>query len=172
MWQYILTTISAVMLFEFMILGCIKYGLLDCYSAYAAKWHQFYDKLNIWSVVTFISAFLMIPVLLENSKRSPVQFLGFFAPVSLFWVALSPRYAKEKSQWWMHQIGAWGAVIFIVTYIFLIPKLLWPVGIICGASVFSILSKKECWMFWGEIAAYLCAYVTMYVMIGVNSGVL
>ena len=99
MWQQYLLYASAMLFFGFVILGGIKYGLLDCYSAYAAKWQEFYPKLNIWSVVTFISAFLMMPVILEQSKDNPWQFLGFLAPVSLFFVAGSPRYASETFQW-------------------------------------------------------------------------
>lgn len=172
MWQYVITTVSAIMFFEFVILGCIKYGLLDCYSAYAAKWHEFYPKLNIWSIVTFISAFLMVPILFENSKDNPIQFLGFFAPIGLFAVACSPMYSKEKFQWWMHQIGAWGAVIFVATYIFLIPKLIWPVIILVVIAIFNSLVKKGTWMFWGEMAAYLSTYITMFIMIGINNEIL
>ena len=165
MWQQILIYISALMLFEFVILGCIKYGLLDCYSAYASKWHEFYSKLNIWSMVTALSAFLMIPVLLEQSSGNPWQFLGFLAPVSLTLVAASPEYATDKFQWWMHQIGAWGAVAFILAYIIMIPKLLWAVIPLALAALGNSLLKKGTWMFWFEMATYISTYAAIIFML-------
>ena len=166
MWQQILIYISALMLFEFVILGCIKYGLLDCYSAYAAKWHEFFPKLNIWSMVTALSALLMVPVLIEASNGSAWQFLGFLAPVSLTLVAASPEYAKDKFQWWMHQAGAWGAVLFVLLYvIFVAPKLFWILIPLALAALGNTLLKKGTWMFWFEMATYISTYAVIMFML-------
>ena len=161
MWQYILIIASALMLFEFVIIGVIRYGLLSCYSAYAAKWHEFFPKLNLWSVVTFLSAALMIPVLVTTGEGSKWQFLGFLAPVFIGMVAASPEYATDKFQWWMHQIGAWGAVCFIIAYIAIIPQLLWVVIPLAIAGIFNSIIAKGTWMFWMEMVVYLSTYVVL-----------
>ena len=166
MWQQIFIYFSALILFGFVILGCLQYGLQSCYSAYAAKWHEFYPKLNIWSVVTLISAFLMVPVLLEVSTGSNWQFLGFLAPVSLFLVAMSPEYAKDTFQWWMHQVGAWGAVLFVLLYIILVAHwLFWIIIPLALVALGFSFVRKGTWMFWFEMATYLSTYAVIIFML-------
>lgn len=125
MWQYVLLIISAVLFFGFVLLNTVKFGLLDCYSAYGEKWQRQPHELNWWTVVTVLSALLMIPVLLQNSEGQPWQAIGFLAPISLVLVGNTPNYKENKTAWWLHQIGAWGAVALIVAYILLIPGALW-----------------------------------------------
>lgn len=163
--MYVLTSISALLFFGFVILGVVRYGLLSCYSEYASEWQKFYPKLNIWSMVTAITALLMVPVLIESGAGNPWQFLGFLAPVSLIAVAASPEYAKDKFQWWIHQIGAWSAVAFIVLYSIKIPNLWWIVLILAAVAAGLGIWKKGTWMFWGEMAMYLATYVILYVII-------
>lgn len=163
--MYILTIISAVMLFGFMVIGIMKYGLLDCYSAYGPKWAEWYPDINVWSVVTFLSAFLMVPVMLEVSFLSAWQFLGFLAPVSLFWVAASPNYQTDKFANIMHQCGAWGALTAAIAYVCIVPHLWW-VAVAFGvtAAVLALIFKNT-WMFWGEVAVYSTIYAALLIMI-------
>ena len=170
MWQYILIIASALMLFEFVIIGVIRYGLLSCYSAYGPKWHEFYPKLNIWSLVTYITAIAMVPVLVKNNT-SPWQFLGFLAPVSLGLVAASPNYQEGGFYNIIHQVGAWGGVVFIVSYIFTLgkPWLFWIVGGMCViALIATIITGWKKWMFWFEMAVYAMIYVIMFTIIQVK----
>ena len=161
MWQYILIVISALMLFGFMAIGVVRYGFLSCYSAYGPKWHEFYPKLNIWSVITFISAALMIPVLLEQAMDNIWQFLGFLAPVSLTLVAASPNYQTDTFANIMHQCGAWGAVLFIVLYSILIPHLVWIVIALVLLGLIIGFIQKGTLLFWEEVAIYLSTYVIL-----------
>ena len=165
MWQYIIIAISALMLFGFVALGVVKFGWLSCYSAYGPKWHEFYPKLNVWSVVTALSALLMVPVLLEQSAGNPWQFLGFLAPVSLTLVAASPDYQEGGFQNILHQVGAIGGALFILIYICIIPKLLWAVIPFACAAVSLGLKIKGTLLFWLEMAVYLSTYVILIVMI-------
>ena len=171
MWMYILTILSAVMLFGFMGIGVKKYGLLSCYSAYGPLWDKWHPKLNIWSVITFISAALMVPALLEVSVFSAWQFLGFLAPVSLFWVAASPNYQTDKFANIMHQCGAWGAVVAAISYIVIISQLWgitliwWIVAGLALAAVVLGLVFKGTLMLWGEIAVYSSIYSSMLITI-------
>lgn len=165
MWMYVLTLISAIMLFGFMGIGIKKYGLLSCYSDYGALWGEWYPKLNIWSVITFITAFLIIPVMLEVSVLNPWQFLGFLAPVSLFWVAGSPNYKDGGFINVMHQVGAWGAVVAALAYVCIIPHLWWlalPYAVV--AVILGIIFKGTL-MLWGEVAVYLTIYTALLMMI-------
>lgn len=170
MWQYVLTAISFIMLFGFMFWGIFKFGIQSCYSAYAPLWDNWFPKLNIWSMVTALSAALMVPVLLQQSEGSIYQFLGFLAPVSLFAVAGSPNYQTDKRAWWMHQIGAWSAVLFIVLYTILIPHMLWIiityiVVALIVTGVCALCKKKDTWMLWAEQAVYLSIYTIMFKLI-------
>ena len=162
---YILTILSAVLLFGFMGLGIKKYGLLSCYSAYGPLWGKDFPKLNIWSVVTFITAFLMVPVMLEVSVFSAWQFLGFLAPTSLFLVSISPDYQTNKFSNVLHQIGAWSAVVAVISFVCIIPHLWWlMIPFFLAAGIMSFVFKDSI-MLWGEDAVYMLTYAAMLMMI-------
>ena len=163
--MYFLTTLSAVLLLGFIVLGIVKFGLQSCYSAYGMLWKEAYPPFNIWSVITFISAALMIPVLLEAGENNPWQFLGFLAPVSLFAVAISPDYKTNKTSNIIHQCGAWCSVVFILSYLVLIPKLAWLVLPFLAVAVVLGYVFKGSSTLWMEIAAYLSTYTAMYMII-------
>jgi len=166
-WQYILIIASALMLFEFVIIGVIRYGLLSCYSAYAAKWAPPYaSQLNPWQIVTYLSAALLMPVLFVQSVDSPWQCMGFLAVLGLGMVAASPGYADDKFQNVIHQIGAWSTVLFIILYTaFIQPQMLWIIGILLVLSIVMWLWKKN-WMLWGEMAMYVATYIILFLMVG------
>ena len=169
---YILTILSAVLLFSFMGVGIKKYGLLSCYSAYGPLWGKDFPKLNIWSVITFITAFLMVPVMLEVSVFSAWQFLGFLAPVSLFWVACSPDYQEGGLANVMHQVGAWTAVVAALAYICIIPHLWWLALPFAVVAVILSLIFKGTLMLWGEVATYSTIYAALFIMISTLFGII
>lgn len=158
MWQVILVTISAILFFGFVGINIKKFGLLDCYSAYGAKWN---GQLNLWSVVTIVSALLLVPVLLEKGDGSLYQFAGFLAPVSLVLVGITPQYNTDKFQWWMHQLGAWFGVLFVLLYMIVIGKSFgWLVFFTILAGGLTIW-KSTHWMLWFETAIYACIYTVL-----------
>lgn len=165
--EYVLLSLSAIIFFVFVYLGVKKFGLLSCYSAYASKWAPPYaSQLNPWQIVTAVSAFLLMPVLIQQSINNPWQFFGFLAPVGIGMVAASPEYATDKFQNVIHQIGAWSTVLFIILYTaFIQPKMLWIIGILLVLSVVMWLWKKN-WMFWGEMAMYVATYIILFLMVG------
>ena len=170
MWQYILTSISEIIFFGFVVAGVCEFGLLSCYSAYAPKWGEKWPSpgtLNIWSMVTLVSALLLLPVLLEQSNDSSWQFLGFLAPVSLILVSISTDYQTNNFSWWIHQIGALSAVVFVSLYSILVPNLWWIVLIVVAvaAIISAITGFKKYWMFWAEMAMYLATYIILFIMI-------
>ena len=166
MWQYIFTSISAVLFFGFVILGVCKFGLLSCYSAYAPKWQSpTVVGLNWWQLVTAWTAILIIPVTVQTAFGNPWQCFSFLAPASLLLVAATPGYQTDKFQNVLHQIGAWGAVVLILAYSFIIPKLLWVFIPLTAIALALGIWKKGTLMFWAEMAMYLGTYVILFVTI-------
>jgi len=164
-WQFVLIALSALMLFGFVALGVIKFDWRSCYSAYGPLWGEWWPKLNIWSVVTLLSAWLMIPVLLECSVDNPWQFTGFLAPVFLSLVAVSPNYQEGGFYNAIHQIGAWGGVAIIVLYtIFVNWHLVWIFAPLLIIAIILGLWKKGTILFWLEMAVYLSTYVILIAM--------
>lgn len=103
---FILTIISAVILFGFIIFGCMKYGLLPSYSDYSTKWLEDQPKFSMWTLFTVIAALLIIPPLIEVGTGSVLQFLGFMAPVYLIVVAFTPRWDSNRKEHVIHNIFA------------------------------------------------------------------
>ena len=159
----ILVIISCILFFGFVALSCYKFGLLDCYSAYGTQWDTIKENsnLNWWTMVTIASALLMVPVLLEKSDGSNLQFTGFLAPVALVLVGITPQYNIDKFQWWLHQLGAWLAVLFVVLYMIFIGKsFIWMVIFVTIAGGLTIW-KSTHWMLWFETAIYACIYTVL-----------
>jgi len=112
-------------------------------------------------MVTIASALLMVPVLLEKSDGSNLQFTGFLAPVALVLVGITPQYNIDKFQWWLHQLGAWLAVLFVVLYMIFIGKsFIWMVIFVTIAGGLTIW-KSTHWMLWFETAVYACIYTVL-----------
>lgn len=157
----ILVCLSALVLFGFMLYCIADWGLTDCFSRYSYKWGVAPRALNLWSVDIIGSAILLIPVMIELGTGSSWQFLGFLAPVSMFLVGLTPRWATNNTQYVVHNIGVVLAVIFSVAYAILIPKTVWAILILCVLAGIATIIKKKAFIFWLEIAMYLAIYVTI-----------
>ena len=162
----ILTIISAILLLGFIILGVRKFGLLYSYSDYAAKWEKAVDLkgLNLWSIVTLVAAFLLVPVMVGVGVGSALQFLGFFAPVYLMFVALTPEWATDDTQFIYHVIftcicaacGILWSIFVAHTYILMLIV----AGVALAVSLFT-KTLKEDYVFWGEMAMFLTVYISL-----------
>ncbi len=168
--SYICTVVSLLMFVGFNYLCIKKYGLLSCYSAYGMKWegytkeHPQLKNLNLWSIVTIVSAALLLIPMLCSSKDSPLQFLCFFAPLHLFLVGFTPHYCKNKTAFIIHQIGAWGAVLCVLIWLFVIVKM-WAVIIPVFTLAFVIAigtrTTKKSYFYYLEMAIYLSTYLVL-----------
>ena len=165
--MYILLSISALLLFGFMGLSIYKFGIQNCYSAYGRLWGALIPQINIWSMITIVSALLMTPVLLELAAFTPWAFLGFLAPVSLIMVGISPDYKESKFSNVIHQIGAWGSIVFILLYLLLVPKLLWIIipFLLAAVVLAFVFRPADTITLWAEIAMYLATYIAIFMMI-------
>lgn len=170
-WQYVLTALSCAMFFGFVVLCVKKFGLQSCYSAYGPLWGQLTPAagmLNIWSIVTFVTAFMLVPVMIENADGSPWQFAGFLCPVLILFVALTPDYATNKLAGAIHIVCAvLGAALSIVYILCVAPKFWWVILVyVTAASLATLRYGKWSWDFWFEMAAFAGIYTTVFLMLG------
>ena len=170
LWQYILTTLSAILFFGFVIISVRKFGLLDCYSAYGPAWGTLTPGIkgfNIWSLVTVLSAFLLVPVSVGVADGSPWQFAGFLCPVLILFVGLTPDYKEDKMAGIIHLVCATlGAVLAIVYILCVFPHLWWLLVLyVVLAVIFTLATGIRFWCFWFEMAAYAGIYTTVFLMI-------
>ena len=92
------TIVSMLLMVVFNIICIKKYGLLSCFSAYGEKWEQYSKEhnllnTNIWSIITIVSAMLLVPPILVTSAGYTLQFMCFVCPLYLFLVGITPDYA-------------------------------------------------------------------------------
>lgn len=164
------TLISTLALFSFIGAGVVRFGLLPSYSAYSSKWGQAVpmNNMNLWSVVTFVAAFLLCPALLELGAASMWQFLGFLTPVYLITVSLTPEWQTKLDQYKVHMIaavlcatGGLGWLIFVMHAL----KVLGCVfAFIMTMALFSGTAKTSA-IFWLEMFMFLSVYSTVLLAI-------
>ena len=169
-WQFIIIAISALMLFGFVAIGVVKFGWLTCYSAYGPKWGEIspLHGFNLWSFVTILTAVLLIPVIVEAGNIAPTwQFAGFLCPALLLFVGLTPDYGRNKMAGIVHSVCVGLAALLSVVYILCVfPQLWWLLVIyVAAAAIATVISGKDYWCLWFELAAYLGIYTTVLLMI-------
>lgn len=164
----LLTFLSCLTLFCFMSLGIGKFGLLPSYSAYSAKWNEVcpIQNMNLWSIITFVAAALLLPVLLQYSDGSAFQFLGFFTPIYLICVSLTPNWASNPKEYKYHTVFAilcaLAAFLFII---FALGKWGCILGSLLVVLAASLLSKtlKSSLVFWLEMIMFLSMYLALII---------
>lgn len=159
---------SFILLFGFIGLGIFQFGLLPSYSAYASKWEEHTplpNRLNLWSIVTIIAAILLIPAMIEVGEGNYFQFLGFFAPLYLLVVGLTPAYETDARQKRIHICGAIICALFAVIWVAFVAQR-WAVFLACSFIMFmaalATQTHKKALLFWGEMALFLSTYVTSF----------
>ena len=166
-WQYILTGLSCTLFFGFVALCVWKFGLQSCYSAYGEKWRDAFPPLNIWSAVTFTTAVLLVPTILEASKDNPWQAVAFFCPALLIFVAATPYYAEDSFVHILHGACAVLSAGFALTFIFIMASQLWALVavVLILTTLLMIVCGTYSAMFWYEMAAYVSVYIAVFSMI-------
>lgn len=159
---------SFILLFGFIGLGIFRFGLLPSYSSYAAKWAErvpLPTNLHLWSIITIIAAILLTPAMVGIGEGNYFQFLGFFAPLYLIVVGLTPEYETDARQKRIHVIGAISCAVLAIIWIAFVAKH-WDVFLACSFIIFCAAlitqTHKKSMIFWGEMALFLSAYVTSF----------
>ena len=163
----VLTILSCALFFGFVVLCVWKFSLQSCYSAYGMMWARAYPPINIWSAVTFTTAALLIPPILEASKDNPWQAVAFFCPALLIFVAATPDYQTNPSAGILHSVAAALSALLSLVFIITIAPHLWglPVLFVLLATFATLLCGAYSAMFWGEMAAYATIYTAMFLLI-------
>ena len=159
---------SFVLLFGFIGLGIHHFGLLPSYSSYASKWHEVKSLpmgMHLWSVITIVAAMILLPAMVDLGEGNGLQFLGFFAPIYLMIVGLTPDYETILGERKLHIWGATICAICTVIWIAFVARH-WDVLLACGfisfAGALATQTYKKSLIFWGEMALFLSAYVTAF----------
>lgn len=154
----VLVILSAVLLFGFWAYCIFRYGFKDCLSRYSAT------TSPVWSYVLVLSAALLMPVMLEITEGEPLQFVAFLAPVSLFVVGLTPKWATNDVQYIIHNAGVIMAVIFSVSFS-IIENLVWYIlGGAVLAAICGLIDKKR-WLHYAEFAIYIAMFAEIFTKI-------
>ena len=164
------TILSTVIFFLFISLGVVKFGLLSSYSAYSTKWGKAVpiNNMNLWSIVTFVAAFLLCPAMLQLAVGSVWQFLGFLTPVYLIVVSCTPNWETDKKEQIVHRVAAIICLIGGLLWLILVRHAL---GVMCGVVIFILTlalltgTMKSCAVFWGEMMMFIAVYLTVLLAI-------
>ena len=163
----ILSTIISLIVFAgFVVLSVKKFGWLHSYSAFAAKWNEAVpiNNAHLWSIVTIFSAFFLIPAMLEAGDESPLQFLGFAAPVYLAVVGLTPEWETKNKQKIIHLIGTGICAAAALMWLILALRLwyLIPISLlIVGCAAYFTHTIKISYIFWLEMVMFLAVYTAV-----------
>ena len=162
----IFSVISTLLLFGFIFAGVARFGLLPSYSDYAPFWGKAVpiNNMNLWSVVTLVSAFLLCPALLELGTASGLQFLGFLVPVYLIVVSLTPKWKTDPVQHTVHFIAAGLCAVGGLLWLGLVMKAWRLLGIV-GTFILTLAlfsgSLRTSAIFWVEMLMFLSVFLTV-----------
>lgn len=160
------TVISTILFFGFIILNVFIFGILSSYSAYGTIWgKRKIFGLNLWSVITIVSAFLLTPPLIDKGIDNPLQFLGFLTPVYLICVGLTPGWEENDKEWMWHSIFAGLCAICALLWIFLVSGNYWPlILILIEVLITAILTRTLifAFVFWLEMIMFLSTYGALF----------
>lgn len=163
----VISVLSFLLLLGFIILsGILNRGIPGSYSAFSSVWAEDLPKLNVWSVVTFIVAFGMTPPMIQAGDGNAVQFLGFFAPLYLIVVSLTPNWDIDKRQGRIHTIGAIACAVIAFAWLLLIRHHWWVILIcLAAASVAGWRTKTlpGSIVFWGEMIMFASVYLSIWI---------
>ena len=166
----IITTILSLAIFAgFVALSIWRFGWRRSYSAYAAKWTEFLyidDHTHVWSIVTLVVALLLSFGAIEIGDESPWQFLGFFAPVYLIVVSLTPKWETNHKQRMIHYIGTGLCVVCTLLW-FILALRLWYYPVIslavCALAAYLTKTIKKSYVLWLELTLFAAVYAVILI---------
>lgn len=146
----LLKLLAIILLFGFIAISVYKFGIPESYSILAYKW-----KKPTWTVVTILTAFLMLPVLLETLITN-LQFLCFLMPVWLIVIAFTPDFLDNKIQYIIHM--TFTGLCVIANLIWMFSTNYWIIGLLASILVLiaGLITKtwKSSYVFWLEIIIF------------------
>ena len=165
-----LIILALVVFVGFIVYGSTLTGELpESYSALGTFMDEYFPgaAINPWSIVTFAVAFLMVPPMVEAGEGSMLQCLGFFAPLYLIVVSLTPEWATDKKQRRVHVIGTILCAVAALAWLLFVRHLGWLVVIIClvvcVAAGWKTKTLSRCKVFWAEMVMFASVYLSLII---------
>ena len=158
-----------------MIPYLISFILLAAYIVYAVgvcgvpwslsdTYYQL-EKRNrpVWlfQAAMIVPAMILLPAWLECSGES-IQLLAFLACGGLMFVGSAPLF-KEEFQSKVHYTGT--AIAGVATVLWVCLSGMWYLPAITFAVAGIIMLKYRKWLFWAEMAAFICAYAGVLIVL-------
>lgn len=138
------------------------------YSALGTFMAERYPKapLNPWSVVTFVAAFLMVPPMVDAGDGSLWQCLGFFAPLYLIVVALTPDWEKDRRQCIIHRSCSAVCALMALLWLIIVREdfgLTFCVFIATMVAGTASRSIEHSAVFWLEVGMFVSVYASLLI---------
>nr|DAE23366.1 MAG TPA: hypothetical protein [Myoviridae sp. ctcPl3] len=109
----------------------------------------------LFQMAMIIPAMLLMPVWLECSTGN-TQFLAFLACGGLMFVGTAPLF-REEFQSKVHYTGT--VIAGLATIFWVCFSGMWYLPVVAFPIAGIIILKYSKWLFWVELAAFVCAYV-------------
>lgn len=164
-----LIILALVVFVGFIVYGSTLTGELpESYSALGTFMDEYFPgaAINPWSIVTFAVAFLMVPPMVEAGEGSILQCLGFFAPLYLIVVSLTPRWDIDKRQHRIHTAGAIVCAVLAFAWLLLIRGHWWVVALCLAlgcAAGWRTKTLPGSLVFWGEMVMFASVYLSLII---------
>lgn len=161
------TLISFLILVAFTVIGGRMYGKIpESYSTLGTFFGEYAPgaPVNPWSAVTFLVAFLMLPPMIGAGEGNLFQCFGFFAPLYLIVVSVTPRWASDRRELRVHVIGTLLCAVLALAWLFVVQKAWWIFAACFVAAVLAGYFTKSlirCKMLWGEAVLFFSVYVSL-----------
>ena len=155
---YLLSLILLTIYIMYAVSACgVPWSLSDTY--YQLK------KRNrpawLFQVAMIIPAMLLMPVWIDRSTDD-LQFLAFLSCGGLMFVGSAPLF-KEEFQGRVHYTGT--AISGLAAILWLCLSGMWWLPAMAFLIAGIIMLKYRKWLFWAEMAAFVCAYVGLFVVL-------
>lgn len=113
----------------------------------------------LFQLAMIVPAVLLMPVWIECSSEN-TQFLAFLACGGLMFVGTAPLF-KEEFQSKVHYAGT--AIAGLATILWVCFSGMWYLPVIAFFIAGIIMLRYQKWLFWAEMAAFVCAYVGLLI---------
>ena len=162
----LLTLFSALIFFGFNAATVRRQATLqESYSALFYEWPRT-DTVSVFSAVTFLVAFLLMPALIGQGEGNPLQFLGFLAPIYLIIVAIRPDFKADRRTFLMHSCAALICAACSLAWLLLVRHAWWALVLSASAAVALALmsdTAKDCKVFWAEMIMFISVYLSILI---------
>ena len=115
----------------------------------------------LFQMAMIIPAMLLMPVWIDRSTDD-LQFLAFLSCGGLMFVGSAPLF-KEEFQGRVHYTGT--VIAGLATILWVCLSGMWYLPAVAFPVAGIIMLKYRKWLFWAEMAAFICAYAGVLIVL-------